>query len=718
MKKSIISFLIFLIISCFIYSQNIKSMEFHNQEITDILLVLAQSSGTSIIPDETVEGKASFYFSESSLESALETLLATYKLYYEKNDSYISVSKIKVSYDKENNTASVKADNVSSESILRKLSNKIGKTILYDTLPSAFISVDMTNLPIEEILSIVIKKFPDYIVENNDSYYYVKKYTEKNKVQLKSVNEVLVQNGNLYNLNLEKGRFLEVLTKLFKLQNVEYSLFVQSDTQLENLYFQNKDFKTLLNLLLEQGNADYVEKDGIYYVIDLQKKGVTSKLKTTHIISMKWISAQDITLLIPPELISSSAIKIDKNTNSILLIGTEEEIMPLKNFIEEVDIPLGGLKYEKIPIKYLDAKNVITLIPSRMVQNPPVLIPNTNSLLVCGTNETINNLKVFINDIDSKNAGIPIKLKYIQTETFLKNLPPSISKENIIDSGFPNLVFYTGSEENKNLFLYELGLIDKPQPQIKYQLLVIQYTKNDSESFDSSIKFNKTDGIENFVMEGELSKILGLNFDIISKFGYQFAVRLDAALTNNTANVFSDTTLNAISGQEIKFQNTDTYRYLETEYNSTTGTSSTTQQITSGLIVSLNGWVSGDNMITMSVNATVSKQNSDSGTTSSNLPSTSERVVTTQVRTMSGEPVIISGLLKDDITEYVTKIPFLGKLPLLGKLFTTKSSKKEKTEIVIYIVPHLLKEVELENSDSLNLERYYTNFIGQKNATY
>ena len=718
MKKSIISFLIFLIISCFIYSQNIKSMEFHNQEITDILLVLAQSSGTSIIPDETVEGKASFYFSESSLESALDTFLATYKLYYEKNDSYISVSKIKVSYDKENNTASVKADNVSSESILRKLSNKIGKTMLYDTLPSAFISVDINDLPIEEILSIVIKKFPDYIIENNDSYYYVKKYTEKSKIQQKTDSEVLVKTGNLYNLNLERGRFLEVLTKLFKLQNVEYSLFVQSDTQLENLYFQNKDFKTLLNLLLEQGNADYVEKDGIYYVIDLQKKGVTSKLKTTHIISMKWISAQDITSLIPPELISSSAIKIDKNTNSILLIGTEEEIMPLKNFIEEVDIPLGGLKYEKIPIKYLDAKNVITLIPSRMVQNPPVLIPNTNSLLVCGTNETINNLKVFINDIDSKNAGIPIKLKYIQTETFLKNLPPSISKENIIDSGFPNLVFYTGSEENKNLFLYELGLIDKPQPQIKYQLLVIQYTKNDSESFDSSIKFNKTDGIENFVMEGELSKILGLNFDIISKFGYQFAVRLDAALTNNTANVFSDTTLNAISGQEIKFQNTDTYRYLETEYNSTTGTSSTTQQITSGLIVSLNGWVSGDNMITMSVNATVSKQNSDSGTTSSNLPSTSERVVTTQVRTMSGEPVIISGLLKDDITEYVTKIPFLGKLPLLGKLFTTKSSKKEKTEIVIYIVPHLLKEVELENSDSLNLERYYTNFIGQKNATY
>lgn len=707
-----------LIPSVFLYSQNIKSMEFHNQEITDILLVLAQSSGTSIIPDETVEGKASFYFSESSLETALDTFLATYKLYYEKNNSYIAVSKIKIIYDTEKERASIKADNVTAEAIFRKLTNKIGKTILYDALPSTLISVDMTDLPIEDILSIVIKKYPDYIVEKNDSYYYVKKYVEEKKIIQKTVNEILVQNGDLYNLNLERGRFLEILTKLFKLQKVEYSLFVQSDTQLENLYFQNKDFNTLLNLLMEQGNADYVEKNGIYYVIDIQKKGIASKLKTTNIITLKWLSVQDITLLIPPELTSSSAMKIDKNTNSILLTGTDEEIAPLKSFIEKVDVPLGGLKYEKIPIKYLEAKDIITLIPSRMIQISPVIIPNTNSILACGTDETINNLKEFIKEIDTKKTGIPIKLKYIQTETLLKNLPPSISKETIVDSGFPNLVFYTGSEENKELFLYELGLIDKPQPQIKYQLLVIQYTKNDSESIDSSIKFFKTEEAENFAMDGELSKILGLNFDIISKFGYQFAIKLDAALNNNTANVFSDTTLNAISGQEIKFQNTDTYRYLETEYNSTTGTSSTTQQITSGLIVSLNGWVSGDNMITMSVNATVSKQNSDTGSKGSNLPSTSERVVTTQVRAMSGEPVIISGLLKDDVTEYVTKIPFLGKIPLLNRIFPTKSSIKEKTEIVIYIVPHLVKEMKSDNSESLNLERYYTKFIGQENAIY
>ena len=133
----------------------------------------------------------------------------------------------------------------------------------------------------------------------------------------------------------------------------------------------------------------------------------------------------------------------------------------------------------------------------------------------------------------------------------------------------------------------------------------------------------------------------------------------------------------------------------------------------------LNGWISGDNMITMTVNATVSKQNSDSSSSSSStttLPSTSERVVTTQVRTMSGEPVIISGLIKEDTSENESRVPFLGRIPLLGNLFKHKTKSKEKTEIVIYIVPHLIQDNGSMNNDSLNIERYYQTFLEKEYA--
>lgn len=725
MKKVILSIFLLLSLS-FIFPQNIKSMEFHNQNITDILLVLAESSGVSIIPDETVSGKASFYFSESTIEEALSRFLSTYNLYYEYNDNYYSVSKIQITYTPATSLVSLKTDGTNIESILKKLSTKIGKTILFDALPSSVISLDIDNLPVQKVLEICIKKFPDYVLEANESYYYIKRLTEKQNNLNESGNDSIKKNGDLYSINLDKGRFITILKKLFSLEGIEYSLFVQADTQIENLYFNDKDFLTMLKLLLEHGNADYIEKNGIYYIIDLQKKGISGKLKDTEIVPLKWISAQEITSLIPSELTSSSIIKIDKNTNTILLTGTKEEIAPVKNVIEKIDVPMGGMKYKRIDLKYLNAKDIVSLIPSNITQHQSVVIPNTNSILASGTDETLNNLTQFIENVDIKKSGIPVKLKYIKVETLLKSIPPSIKKEDIVDSGFPNLIFYTGSEENKNLFLHELNMIDKPQPQIKYQLLIIQYTEGNSVSLKPTILITPDNGnnSENFIFNGELSNIMNLNFDIISKFGYYFAANLNARITDNTANVFTDTTLTALSGQDVKFQNTDTYRYIEYDYDNSSSTrSSVTQQITSGLIVSLNGWISGDNMITMTVNATISKQNTDNSSSSNSsssatttLPSTSERVVTTQVRTKSGEPVVISGLIKEDITDTESRVPFLGRIPLLGRLFKHTTKGKEKTEIVIYIVPHLIQDQETSDSDSLNIERYYSNFIGTSYA--
>lgn len=726
MKKLII-LIVFLFLILEVNAQTIKSMEFQKQDISDILLALAESSGTSILPDETIKGTVSFYFSESSLKDALDIFSNTFNLFYETEGNIIKVSKIKSSYNREKNTVSVKTNDVSLNLIVNNLSNKIGKTILFDTLPQGNLTLDIVDIPVEDALGILIKRFPDYEVENNENYFYLKKTVSKDNEKKKvNTKDVLSKNDGLYTLKLEKGRSLELINRLFAMEQQEYSLFIQSDVMLENLYFSNKDFNTILELILEHVNGDYLIKNNIYYIIDLQRKNIVGKFKKTEIVSLIWLQAGDVPALFPSELSSSVNIKVDKNTNSLLITGTEEELENLKNFITMIDVPLKGLRYKKIDIKYLDVKDMCSLIPSKMVQNSPVVIPGTNSILVSGSDENIELIEKFVNELDNKKTGFPVQLKYIKTETLLKAIPPSITKESLVDSGYPNLVFFTGSEDNLKLFLHELAEIDKPQPQIKYQLLVIQYSKGKGDSLSPSLTVNPVEAsATSFLFNGELNNIMGLSFDVISKFGYQFAAALNAKIHENTANVFTDTTLTGISGQDIKFQNTDTYRYIEYDYNSSTDTttrSSTTQQITSGLIVNLNGWVSGDNMITMTVNATISKQNSDSGSSNSKtlttLPSTSERVVTTQVRAKSGDPIIISGLIKDDESETESRIPILGKIPLLGRLFKQYSKTKEKTEIVIYIVPHLIQEFSKTDSENVNLERYYRTFVGNKNVYY
>ena len=129
--------------------------------------------------------------------------------------------------------------------------------------------------------------------------------------------------------------------------------------------------------------------------------------------------------------------------------------------------------------------------------------------------------------------------------------------------------------------------------------------------------------------------------------------------------------------------------------------------------MSINGWVSGDDMITITVNATVSKQNSSTAKSSSDdnaLPSTSERVVTTQVRTPSGKAIVISGLIKEDTDKTISKAPILGSIPLLGLLFRSEDDTKSKSEIVIYIVPHIAYDVSDETSTE-RLGRYYDAFV-------
>ncbi|KKK63237.1 hypothetical protein LCGC14_2996280, partial [marine sediment metagenome] len=92
-------FLFFYLSPLSIFSEQIKEMQFINQPITDILLALGEISGKSIIPDETVKGSASYYFSETDFETAIKVFLNTYKMYLRKENNIYYVSRIKVEYD-------------------------------------------------------------------------------------------------------------------------------------------------------------------------------------------------------------------------------------------------------------------------------------------------------------------------------------------------------------------------------------------------------------------------------------------------------------------------------------------------------------------------------------------------------------------------------------------------------------------------------------------
>ena len=210
---------------------------------------------------------------------------------------------------------------------------------------------------------------------------------------------------------------------------------------------------------------------------------------------------------------------------------------------------------------------------------------------------------------------------------------------------------------------------------------------------------------------GNFGHLLDLSFDVFSTLGSKLSMQLNLALSTNEANILTDTTLSSLSGETVSFQDTDTYRYRDLEVvegeEKKTGV---TREVTAGLIVTIKGWASGNGMITMEVDATISKRGVDTSANVAALPPTTEKKVASRVRTYSGKPVILSGLYRWDTSTSVSKTPILGDIPILGLLFQKRAETKTKSEIVIYIMPHI--EVAEEPPDkSRQLERLYHNLF-------
>ena len=87
---------------------------------------------------------------------------------------------------------------------------------------------------------------------------------------------------------------------------------------------------------------------------------------------------------------------------------------------------------------------------------------------------------------------------------------------------------------------------------------------------------------------------------------------------------------------------------------------------------------------------TVTLTNPD-GSTRSIIPYVTTSEAETTVLVKDNTTIIVGGLMKDTITKYNEKVPFLGDVPILGKLFSSKGTSKEKTELVIFLTPHIIE---------------------------
>ncbi|WP_022851618.1 secretin N-terminal domain-containing protein [Limisalsivibrio acetivorans] len=117
------------------------------------------------------------------------------------------------------------------------------------------------------------------------------------------------------------------------------------------------------------------------------------------------------------------------------------------------------------------------------------------------------------------------------------------------------------------------------------------------------------------------------------------------------------------------------------------------QYRSTGVSLSVTPVVNSDGFLTMTISQELSEAQSNS-TSSIDSPIILNRSIQTEVNLKSGETVLLGGLIRENESESMNKIPLLGDIPILGHLFKVQSMSKQKTELIIQITPYILSQAD------------------------
>ncbi len=111
-----------------------------------------------------------------------------------------------------------------------------------------------------------------------------------------------------------------------------------------------------------------------------------------------------------------------------------------------------------------------------------------------------------------------------------------------------------------------------------------------------------------------------------------------------------------------------------------------------GIILKVTPFISSEGLVEMIVSPQISSltDQSVSISTGASVPVIAKRAADTVVVTPNGQPVIIGGLMQNNKTASDSKIPILGDIPLLGNLFKRQAKNNTKTELLIFLTPHIV----------------------------
>jgi pilus assembly protein CpaC len=231
---------------------------------------------------------------------------------------------------------------------------------------------------------------------------------------------------------------------------------------------------------------------------------------------------------------------------------------------------------------------------------------------------------------------------------------------------------------------------------------------SDGTKFGASILNNLTNVSRTFPFVSGSPAEVGISQSINALFrfihdGTTWTGFIDALKENGLLTVLAEPTLTALSGQTASF---NAGGEVPIPQASGLGTVSVTFK-KFGVGLSFTPTVLSEGKISMRVEPRVSDVDFSNAITQNGfvIPGFTERSVSTVVELADGQSFALAGLLSEKVNEDVAKFPLLGDIPILGALFRSSSFKKNESELVVIVTPHLVKPLDMSRQ-TLPTDKY------------
>ncbi len=370
----------------------------------------------------------------------------------------------------------------------------------------------------------------------------------------------------------------------------------------------------------------------------------------------------------------------DDRTNSVLMSGDKNQVLKYKARIAYLDQPLeNGGDTQVRYLQYADAEKIAAKLKEQLaggtgggapgaagaaaVADRSATIwaePETNALVITAPPKTMRSLMSVVDRLDIRRAQVHVEAIVVE-----------VSADKSAELGVNWLVNGASSDKAAGGFVEPVGSVS-----------IIDLARAvDNPASLTTVPRGTTIGI------GRLGSAAGVDFAAVIR-----ALRGDS-----TTNIIAQPSLTVLDNQEAQIKVTQEVPFVTGQFTNTGGNNNgsvnpfqTIQRQEVGTILKITPQINVGDSVTLKIEQ---ESSSLAGTAAGAVDLiTNKRTINTTIIIEDGGTVVLGGLISDTQTNGEQRVPLLGRIPIIGEAFRTRSAKKNKTNLLVFIQPRILRD--------------------------